>query len=125
MNQKFPKIAQFNLSGIGCWLTLILGALLLTSVGLGWVVNSVIIVLGLMILLPIIALVGVQWWLRRNLVEDECPVCQYQFTGFNGTMSRCPNCSEPIKIEKGKFQRITPPGTIDVDAVDVDASSES
>jgi len=125
VNQKFPKIAQFNLSGIGCWLTLILGALLLTSVGLGWVVNSVIIVLGLMILLPIIALVGVQWWLRRNLVEDECPVCQYQFTGFNGTMSRCPNCSEPIKIEKGKFQRITPPGTIDVDAVDVDASSES
>lgn len=125
MNQKFPKIAQLNLSGIGCWLTLILGALLLTSVGLGWVVNSVIIVLGLMILLPIIALVGVQWWLRRNLVEDECPVCQYQFTGFNGTMSRCPNCSEPIKIENGKFQRITPPGTIDVDAVDVDASSES
>lgn len=124
MNQNFPKIAQLNLSGIGCWLTLILGALLLTSVGLGWVVNSVIIVLGLMILLPVIALFGVQWWLKRNLVEDECPVCQYQFTGFNGTMSRCPNCSEPLKIENGHFQRITPPGTIDVDAVDVDASSE-
>lgn len=124
MNQNFSKIAQLNLSGIGCWLTLILGALLLTSVGLGWVVNSVMIVLGIMIILPVIALVGVQWWLKRNLVEDECPVCQYQFTGFNGTMSRCPNCSEPLKIENGKFQRITPPGTIDVEAVDVDASSE-
>jgi len=124
VNQNFSKIAQLNLSGIGCWLTLILGALLLTSVGLGWVVNSVMIVLGIMIILPVIALVGVQWWLKRNLVEDECPVCQYQFTGFNGTMSRCPNCSEPLKIENGKFQRITPPGTIDVEAVDVDASSE-
>jgi len=124
VNQNFSKIAQLNLSGIGCWLTLILGALLLTSVGLGWVVNSVMIVLGIMIILPVVALVGVQWWLKRNLVEDECPVCQYQFTGFNGTMSRCPNCSEPLKIENGKFQRITPPGTIDVEAVDVDASSE-
>ena len=124
MKQNFPKIAQFNLSGIGCWLTLILGGLLLTSAGLGWVVNSLLIVIGLMLILPPIALFGIQWWLRRNLVEDECPVCQYQFTGFNGTMSRCPNCSEPLKIEKGKFQRITPPGTIDVEAVDVDSSSQ-
>ncbi|PNW35562.1 UNVERIFIED_CONTAM: hypothetical protein BEN50_00160 [Euhalothece sp. KZN 001] len=124
MNQNFPKIAQLNLSGIGCWLTLIVGGLLLTFIGLDWVVNGVLIVLGLIIIIPAIALFGVQWWLKRNLVEDECPVCQYQFTGFNGTMSRCPNCSEPLKIEKGKFQRITPPGTIDVEAVDVDASSQ-
>lgn len=124
MNQNFPKVGQFNLSGIGCWLTLIVMGLLLTSVGLGWVVNSLLIVLALALILPAIALVGAQWWLRRNLVEDQCPVCQYPFTGFNGTMSRCPSCGEPLKIEKGKFQRITPPGTIDVDAVDVDASSE-
>lgn len=124
MNQNFPKIAQLNLSGLGCWLTLILGGLLLTSVGLGWVVNGVLIFLGLIIIIPAIALFGVQWWLKRNLVEDECPVCQYQFTGFNGTMSRCPNCSEPLKIENGKFQRLTPPGTIDVEAVDVDSSSQ-
>jgi len=124
VSQNFPKIAQLNFSGIGCWLTLILTALLLTSVGLGWVVNSVLIVLGLMLILPVIALFVVQWWLRRNVVEDQCPVCQYQFTGFNGTMSRCPNCSEPLKIENGKFKRITPPGTIDVEAVDVDASSQ-
>jgi len=124
VNQNFPKIAQLNLSGIGCWLTLIVIGLLLTSVGLGWVVNSLLIVLGLMLILPVIALFTVQWWLKRNVVEDQCPVCYYQFTGFNGTMSRCPNCSEPLKIENGKFKRITPPGTIDVEAVDVDASSQ-
>jgi len=122
VNQNFSRIAQINLPGVGCWLTLILVGLLLTSVGLGWVVNSFLIVLGIILILPTIALIGVRWWVRRNLVQDQCPVCQYQFTGFNGTMSRCPSCGEPLKIEKGQFQRITPPGTIDVDAVDVDAS---
>jgi hypothetical protein len=34
---------------------------------------------------------------------------------------QCPSCGEPLKIENGQFERLTPPGTIDVDAVDVEA----
>ncbi len=119
MNDNFTRLIRYNTSGISCWLTLILVAFLLGSIGLGWVVNGFLILVALLIITPVLALVGLQWWLKRNLVQDQCPVCSYEFTGFNNTEFRCPNCSEPLKVEAGHFSRITPPGTIDVDAVDV------
>jgi hypothetical protein len=93
VNQDFPKRFQFNLSGAGCWLTLLAIGLLLGAVGLGWVVNGFLIIVGLVIISPII--------------------------GFNRTDCQCPNCAEPLKVEQGHFQRLTPPGTIDVEAVEV------
>ena len=119
MNDNFTRLIRYNTSGISCWLTLILVAFLLGSIGLGWVVNGFLILVALLIITPVLALVGLQWWLKRNLVQDQCPVCSYEFTGFNNTEFRCPNCSEPLKVEAGKFSRITPPGTIDVDAIDI------
>ena len=119
MNDNFTRLIRYNTSGISCWLTLILVAFLLGSIGLGWVVNGFLILVALLIITPVLALVGLQWWLKRNLVQDQCPVCSYEFTGFNNTEFRCPNCSEPLKVEVGHFSRITPPGTIDVDAIDV------
>ncbi len=119
MNDNFTRLIRYNTSGISCWLTLILVAFLLGSIGLGWVVNGFLILLALLIITPVLALVGLQWWLKRNLVQDRCPVCSYEFTGFNNTEFRCPNCSEPLKVEGGQFSRITPPGTIDVDAIDI------
>ncbi|MDJ0635999.1 MAG: hypothetical protein QNJ34_22630 [Xenococcaceae cyanobacterium MO_188.B29] len=119
VNDNFTRLIRYNTSGISCWLTLILVAFLLGSIGLGWVVNGFLILVALLIITPVLALVGLQWWLKRNLVQDQCPVCSYEFTGFNNTEFRCPNCSEPLKVEAGHFSRITPPGTIDVDAVDV------
>lgn len=119
MNQYDPKLAQFNLSGLGCWLTILTTFLLLGSVGLGWLVNSFFILVGLALLAPVIGWLGFRWWLRQNLVEDKCPVCAYEFTGFNNINCRCPNCGEPLKVQQGHFNRLTPPGTIDVDAVEV------
>lgn len=119
MNDNFTRLFQYNNSGISCWLTLILVAFLLGSIGLGWVVNGFLILLALLIITPILAFGGLQWWLKRNLVQDECPVCSYEFTGFNNAEFQCPNCSEPLKVESGHFSRITPPGTIDVDAIEV------
>lgn len=119
MNQYDPKFSQFNQSGLGCWLTFLATCLLLSSVGLGGVVNGFFILVALAILTPVIGWLGFRWWLKRNLVEDKCPVCAYQFTGFNATNCRCPNCGEPLKVEQGHFLRLTPPGTIDVDAVEV------
>ncbi len=122
MNQNFTKLRQFNISGIGCWLSFLLVCLLLGSVGLlKFVVNGVLIVLGFLFLAPIVAWLGFSWWLKRNLVEDKCPVCSYQFTGFNNTNCRCPSCQEPLRVEMNRFQRLTPPGTIDVEAVEVSA----
>ncbi|MBE9126403.1 MULTISPECIES: hypothetical protein [unclassified Coleofasciculus] len=119
VNQYDPKLVQFNLSGVGCWLTLLTVFLLLGTVGLGWLVNGFFILVALALMAPAVGWLAFRWWLRRNLVEDNCPVCAYEFTGFNRTECRCPNCGEPLRVEQGHFNRLTPPGTIDVEAVEV------
>jgi hypothetical protein len=119
VNNNFPRIYSINDSGLGCLATSILVGLLLGAVGLGWIVNGFLLILALIFIAPTIAWFVLQWWLKRNLVVDRCPVCSYEFTGFNNTECRCPNCSEPLKIEGGQFQRITLPGTIDIKAIEV------
>ncbi|MEG4997599.1 hypothetical protein [Microcoleus sp. B4-D4] len=118
MNQGTPKIS-LNLPRISNWLILLGIACVLGSIGLGWIVKSVLIVVGLLLLTPVVAFFALQWWLKRNLIEDNCPVCQYEFTALNQTQFQCANCGEPLKIEEGHFSRLTPPGTIDVTAVEV------
>lgn len=122
MNNNFPRFYTLNDSGLGCFLTLILMGIILGSVGLGWIVNGFLIFLAIILLLPVIAWFGFRWWLKNNLVEDQCPVCGYEFTGFKTAESRCPSCGELLKVEGGHFQTITPPGTIDVEAIEVSAS---
>lgn len=125
MNNRFNRLIQYNLSGTGCWLTVIFLALFLGSVGLGWVVNGFLILLVFLLLLPVLILWGVQWWLKQNLIQDNCPVCDYEFTGFKNTEFNCPNCSEPLEVISGSFSRVTPPGTIDVNAVEVEVTPMS
>lgn len=121
MNQNSSKILQFDLSGAKFWLTLLAIAWLLGTIGLGWLVKSFLVLMGLILLLPVIGFVGLRWWWQRNFVADRCPVCSHEFTGFNNTQFQCPSCGEPLQIEKGHFQRLTPPGTIDVEAIEVSA----
>ena len=114
MNDPFSRNIRFNSSGLGCFLTSILIATLLTSVGLGWLVNGVII---LIVMIPVTIVLGVfcfQWWLKRSLIEDACPACTITFTGLNNSIARCPNCGEIVQIENRSFQRQTPVGTVDV-----------
>lgn len=98
---------------------LLLFAWLLGSLGLGWLVKFSLVVIGLLILLPIVGIFGLQWWIKRNLVQDNCPVCDYEISGLNGSQFQCPNCGEPLQVVQGKVTRLTPEGTIDVQAVDV------
>lgn len=113
------KSFQINFSTLTRWLTLLVIISLLGSVGLGWLVNSFLIFVGLLLITPVLAFAGFRWWLQRNLVQNNCPVCRYEFTGLNRTQLQCPNCGEPLKVEQGQFNRLTPPGTIDVQAVEV------
>lgn len=115
------KSFQFNFSNLARWLSILAVIWLLGSVGLGWLVNSFLILVGLLLLAPVLAFAGFRWWLQRNLVQDQCPVCRYEFAGLNRTQLQCPNCGEPLKVEQGHFNRLTPPGTIDVQAVEVPA----
>ena len=113
------KTSQFNLSGIGCLLTLLVMFWVLGAIGLGWLVKSFVILVILIVMAPVIAFLGFRWWLQRNLVEDKCPVCGYELTGLNQTQLHCPSCGEPLQVEEGQIKRVTLPGTIDVQAVDV------
>lgn len=114
---------MINLATLRFWLTLAAIIWLLGSIGLGWLVKSLVFLFGLLLVLPIIGFLGLQWWLRRNLIQDQCPVCHFQLSGINNTQMRCPNCNEALKIENRHFQRLTPPGTIDVQAVEVSAQT--
>lgn len=113
------KSFQFNFSNLTRWLIILAVIWLLGSVGLGWLVNSFLILVGLLVLAPVAAFVGFRWWLQRSLVQNQCPVCRYEFTGLNRTQLKCPSCGEQLTVEQGQFNRLTPPGTIDVQAVEV------
>ncbi|QSJ15037.1 hypothetical protein JYQ62_24665 [Nostoc sp. UHCC 0702] len=117
------KSFQLNLANLRPWLTVLAVFWLLASLGLGWLVNSLLIIFGLLLLAPVIAFFGFRWWLQRNLVTDQCPVCGYEFTGLNNSQLQCANCGERILVQNGHFRRFTPDGTIDVTAIEVPAKS--
>ncbi len=117
MNQNSYRSIQF--SGLRFWLVLLAVVWLLGTIGLGWLVKSFFILLALLLITPILGFLGFRWWLKRNLVVDQCPVCGTESAGINGTQMRCPSCSEPLKVEHKQFHRLTPPGTVDVEAIDV------
>jgi predicted RNA-binding Zn-ribbon protein involved in translation (DUF1610 family) len=113
------KTFEFNLSNLRPWLTFLAIVWLLGSLGLGWLVNSLLIIVGLLLLTPILIFFGFRLWLQYNLVSDQCPVCGYEFTGLSHTQLQCPNCGEKLLVQQGHFRRFTPEGTIDVTAVEV------
>jgi hypothetical protein len=119
VNQNSFRSLQLNLSGLWFWLSLLLIIGVLSVVGLGWIVKISVFLIALFLITPVIAFLGFRWWLKRSLVVDQRPVCGYEITGINGTQMRCPSCSEPLRVQKGHLYRLTPPGTVDVTAVEV------
>ncbi len=110
---------QQNLSTISRLLTVFIVVWLLGTLGLGWLVKSFAVIILFLLITPVIAFFGFQWWLKRNLISDACPVCKTEFTALNNTQCRCPQCGESLLVENQQFKRFAPSGTIDVQAVDV------
>jgi hypothetical protein len=119
VNQNGFNQIRFNLSGIGCWLTVFGIIWLLGAAGLGWLVKSIAVIAVLVMLAPVLIFLGLRFWLKRNLVQADCPVCTTSLTGIKGAETNCPSCGTPLKVEAGSFKRLAQEGTIDVDAVDV------
>jgi hypothetical protein len=115
--------SQLNLDHLRPWLTLLAVIWLLVSLGLGWLVNSLIIILGLCLLAPVVAFLGFRWWLSTKLVANDCPVCGYKLAGLENTQLQCVSCQERLIVHNGQFERFAPDGTIDVKAVDVTTKS--
>lgn len=118
------KTSQLNFESIRPWVTVLVIVWLLSALGLGWLVNSLLILFGFLLVAPVVAFFGLRWWLQRSLITDNCPVCAYELTSLKQTQLQCPNCGEQLVVEQGHFQRLTPEGTIDVKAVEVSAQSE-
>lgn len=116
---------QLNFSGVGCWLTLFGVIWLLGAVGLGWLVKSIAVLMGLVVLAPVIGFFGFRWWLNRNLVEGTCPVCNAPVTGLSNIQTSCLNCGTPLRGTREGFQRATPEGTVEVSAVEVSDDGET
>ncbi|MGD1907290.1 MAG: hypothetical protein ACFB0C_15075 [Leptolyngbyaceae cyanobacterium] len=110
---------QLNFSGLGCWLTVFGVIWLLGAVGLGWLIKSIAVLMGLIILAPVIGFFGFRWWLSRNLVNGTCPVCSAPVTGLKDIQTPCLNCGTPLRGTSEGFQRATPEGTVEVSAVEV------
>lgn len=123
MAPKDFRQLQLNFSGAGCWVTLAIGLMLVTTVGIGWLLKSLFVLLGLLVLIPVVLVIGVQIWLKRNLVQADCPSCGHALTGFNTMPLACPSCGVSLQTQGGQFVRVTPEGTIDVDVINVDAVS--
>ncbi|NER35217.1 MAG: hypothetical protein F6J93_14600 [Oscillatoria sp. SIO1A7] len=122
MKQGNPNVFSLYLSELSRWLAPVLIIGLLATFGLGWLVNSILILIGFIVIAPAIGFLVLRWWIGRNLISGQCPSCGYEFPGFKNTEFPCPSCGESLKVENGSFQRLTPPGTIDVDAVEVSVS---
>ncbi|MDY6938938.1 MAG: hypothetical protein SWY16_14855 [Cyanobacteriota bacterium] len=118
MNSNGSKL-QYAISSLSAWLMPVAIVSLLFAIGLGWLVKSFLIVIALLLLTPFILALGLRWWIGRNLVQEPCPVCEYQLAGLANNRLQCPSCGEVLEVRNGHFERSTPPGTIDVDAVDV------
>ena len=121
---SFPRSgATVQLSGWGCWLVLLAFGILFGFVGLGWLIGSFLILFLALLIVPAIFVAGLSWWIRRSLVRAPCPVCQTEFTALKGNPCRCPGCGEPLRVQAGCFERLTPEGTIDVEAMVTDVEA--
>ncbi|WP_299487910.1 hypothetical protein [Acaryochloris sp. IP29b_bin.137] len=119
MNLNQSQRISLGISALRSWFTFILIFLLLGYVGLGWLLKSLLVLFGLILVTPILLFVGLRWWLGRNLIQGTCPSCGNPLTGLKNTQTTCPFCGQSVAVENANFQRPTEPGTIDVQAVDV------
>ena len=119
MNLSPFKMLQATLSGLGNWLIFFGVLWLLSAAGLGWLVNGLAVVLLVLLVVPVIAVLVGAWWLRRNTAMAECPVCGFEMAGVENMSLGCPSCGEALKMQQGQFERVTPPGTVEVTDVTV------
>ena len=111
--------------GFGFGLTTLLLLFIIGTIAPDWLVNGVLILFLAAILLPIVGVFALRWWLQRNLVSDNCPVCNYPLQGVQGLKTQCPSCGEVLTVNPDKgYDRVTPPGTVEVEAIDVTTEVE-
>lgn len=110
---------QLLATALAPWFLILAAIGLLNAIGLGWLVQGVGWLLFLLIVTPVVLLGVGFWWLRRNLITGPCPACGQPVMVLRGLESACPHCGAPLNAGGQTVQRQSPPGTIDVQAVEV------
>lgn len=122
MNQNYNQL-QRQFPGLGCWL-LVLGFLwIVGAIGLKGLIGSLLVVILFIVLAPVLAFIALQLWIKRNLTEGNCPVCDQSLVGLRDAKLLCPNCSTELLVTQTGFERFAGEGIIDVQAVDVPSSA--
>lgn len=114
---------QVRFPNLGCWLFVLGAAWLLGAIGLSGLVKSILALVLLLVLAPVIVLIVARFWLKKNLVEGHCPVCDQSLTSLKSVKLTCPNCTTQLVTTADGFERFAPDGVIDVQAVDVQSSA--
>lgn len=122
MNQNFNQM-RVRFPGLGCWIFVLGSAWLLGAIGLGGIVKSIFALVLFLILTPVIVLIVARFWIKKNLVEGNCPVCDQSLTSLKSVKLACPNCETQLTTTEDGFERFAPEGVIDVQAVDIQSSS--
>ena len=122
MNQNFNQL-QVRFPGLGCWL-FVLGAIwLLGAIGIGGIIKSIFALVLFVVLAPVLAFLALQFWVKRNLIQGNCPVCEQTLAGLNNSKMPCPNCGTELSVTSEGFERFATDGVIDIQAVDVQAAN--
>lgn len=119
MDRDSIRGLQVSFSGLRFLITIVAIIWLLTAIGLGWLVKSFFILIALLLLAPIVGYIGLRWWLKRNMLTAECPVCHSETVGLRNSQFNCLSCGEPLKFDNEQLVRVTPPGTVDVEVIEV------
>ncbi len=118
MNQNFNQL-QVRFPGLGCWLFILGAAWLIGAIGLSGIIKSIVVLVLLIFLVPVLAFFALQFWIKRNLITGNCPVCEQPLTSLKGLQTPCPNCGTAVSATREGFVRFATDGVIDVQVVDV------
>ena len=121
MNQNFNQL-QGRFPGIGCWLTILIAFWVIGAIGITGILKSIFALVLFLVLAPVLAFGGLQFWIKRNLVEGNCPVCEQPLAGLKNFRTPCPNCGTEVMATAEGFARAAADGIIDIQAVDVQAT---
>lgn len=122
MNQNFNQM-RVRFPGLGCWIFVLGSVWLLGAIGLSGIVKSIFALVLFLMLTPVIVLIVARFWIKKNLVEGSCPVCNQSLTSLKSVKLSCPNCATQLMTTTEDFERFSPEGVIDVQAVDIQSSS--
>ncbi len=122
MNQNFNQL-QVRFPGLGCWLFVLVAVWLLGAIGIGGIIKSIFALVLFVVLAPVLAFLALQFWVKRNLIQGNCPVCEQTLAGLKNSKMPCPNCGTELSVTAGGFERFATDGVIDIRAVDVQASN--